>query len=151
MWDVCIQTTRWMPRQIAFSETFRSKLEEIQTQAPPLRSWVCPAMENARSINANYIRGGVNEFSNPLPSNTEASAISGNESPTIWNKCWFGLLQRIASRLAKATYLYAFKNLEKTSTAKLVGGEEATVSLICAKEEFSKGNSLVGVEFETKG
>jgi hypothetical protein len=37
-----------------------------------LRSRVCPATENARSLDENYIRGGVNEFGNPLPSNTEA-------------------------------------------------------------------------------
>jgi hypothetical protein len=34
------------------------------------------------------------------------ACILGNESPTTWNKCWFGLLQRIALRLAKATYLF---------------------------------------------
>jgi hypothetical protein len=61
----------------ALSETFRSKLEEIQTQAPPLRSRVCPAMENARSINANYIRGGVKEFGNPLPSILKRAAYQG--------------------------------------------------------------------------
>jgi hypothetical protein len=76
-WNVCIQITWWMPRQITFSETFRSKLEEIQTQAPPLRLRICPATGNARSFNANYIRGGVNKFSNPLPSILKRAAYQG--------------------------------------------------------------------------
>jgi hypothetical protein len=61
----------------ALSETFRSKSEEIQTQAPPLRLRVCPATGNARSINANYIRGGVNKFSNPLSSILKRAAYQG--------------------------------------------------------------------------
>jgi hypothetical protein len=51
--------------------------EEIQTQAP-LRSRISPVTQNARSINANHIRGGAN----PLPSNMEArgAAFSGKRN-----------------------------------------------------------------------
>jgi hypothetical protein len=54
-----------------------NQTEEIQTPAPLLCLRICPAMGNARSINANYICGGVNEFSNPLPSILKQAAYHG--------------------------------------------------------------------------
>jgi hypothetical protein len=60
-----------------FKQNVQKQSEEIQTQAPALRSGVCPATGNTRSINTNYIRGGVNEFGNPLPSILKRAAYQG--------------------------------------------------------------------------